>query len=240
MNILLTGITGVIGKSIFKSLITKEHNIFGFYKGNEAAALELKELSRYAKGNLFLFKGDSSDIYFLESSVKEIISINGDIDLVIHNAGKNKDNFFLNMTMKEWHSVINTNLIANILLTQTILNYQSKQNFRILNVISVSAIYGREAQTNYSASKGGVVGYSKLLSTRKGSDIQIVNIAPGMIASSMVDGVPKKSLENFLDYTSKRCLGSADDIAEFVDYFAHMTSRYMTNMTIKIDGGFMR
>jgi 3-oxoacyl-(acyl-carrier protein) reductase len=238
MNIIISGITGDLGFSIFERFNNPENKIFGFYYSNDSQADIIKQLASDTKCNLTLFKGDIGDYNFLQQSVKYIFENNRKIDLLINNAGRNIDSLFINMKLADWTNVLKTNLFSNIYLTELLLEKQ--ENFKILNIVSVSAVYGREGQANYASSKGGVIGYSKLLSSRSDKNVQVLNVAPGMINSSMVNQVPKTSVDTFLNYTSVKKLGEAFDISEFAYYYGNSESDYLANTTIKIDGGFLR
>lgn len=238
MNIIISGITGELGTSIFDQFNDENNKIFGFYHSNDKQANLLQELAKSTGCNLFLFKGDIADFEFLQLSIKQIFKNCERIDLLVNNAGKNIDSLFINMSLADWTEVLKTNLFSNIYLTELLL--EKHDDFKIVNIVSVSAVYGREGQVNYAASKGGVIGYSKLLSSRSDTSVQVINVAPGMINSSMVNEVPKKSVETFLNYTSKKKLGEPSDISEFVYYYANSKSDYLVNTTIKIDGGFLR
>ena len=236
MNII--GITGEIGTSIFEQFNNEKNKIFGFYRSNDNQANSLQKLAKSTGCDLVLFKGDIADFEFLQLSIKQIFKDCEKIDLLVNNAGRNIDSLFINMSLTDWTEVLKTNLFSNIYLTELLLERQD--DFKILNIVSVSAVYGREGQVNYAASKGGVIGYSKLLSSRSDRSVQVINVAPGMINSSMVNQVPKTSIDTFLNYTSKKKLGAASDISEFVYYYANSKSDYLANTTIKIDGGFLR
>ena len=235
MKILITGITGDIGNDLCSRLLKSRHTVIGVFNKNIEKARSIKNQSKEL-GNLTLYQGNLNDKEFIHYLFEQI----GEIDVVINNAGINSDNLFTNMEYTEWNEVIETNLISNIRISNEILNMTEKKHNKclIINIVSVSAVYGREGQTNYSFSKGGVIGLSKLLSTRE--NLRTINIAPGMMDSKMVDEVPQESLETFLKYTSLKKKGKVSDISDLIDKILLMESEYLTNTTLKLDGGFMR
>lgn len=235
MKILITGITGDIGNNLCSRLLKSNHTVVGVFNKNIEKAEIIRNQSK-ALGNITLYQGNLNDKEFIHHLFEQIV----EVDAVINNAGVNSDNFFTNMEYTEWNDVIETNLISNIRISNEILHMIEKVHKKclIINIVSVSAVYGREGQTNYSFSKGGVIGLSKLLSTRK--NLRTINIAPGMMESKMVNEVPKESLETFLKYTSLKKKGKVSDISDLVDKILLMESEYLTNTTLKLDGGFMR
>lgn len=240
MNVILTGVTGEFGNNICNELLEAGIDVFGFFHSRSKEASDLLKKSKHKQGKLILIKGDLTDPIFIKKSFSEIVKDNT-IDVLINNAGVNSDHLYLNMSKKEWESVIRINLLSNILLSSLFMKQVAKNDKHalIINIASVSSAYGREGQTNYSFSKGGVIGLSKLISSNN-KNISVINIAPGMIKSKMVEKVPESSLNTFLTFTSNKHLGNPNDVSELVKILILTRPQYLENLTLKLDGGFLR
>jgi len=240
--ILITGTTRGIGKAILQKLTNHNSDIYGFYAHNSAKAEDIERLYLQQGYNVKLFQCDVTDKNSVKEIIKNIVEVAGKIDVLINNAGITKDNVVINMLEGEWEDVINTNFVGTFNCTNEVLPYMLKQgNGIIVNLVSVSGVRGREAQSNYGTSKGAIIGLTKLFSrmySQRG--IRINCVAPGMINTEMIGHVPKDKLDNFLNFTAIKRLGESNEIADVVSFLAGENSSYMTNNVILVDGGFIR
>lgn len=239
---IVTGATRGIGKEIVHSFVQQGAFVIGIYANNDVAARKIEsELNHNGETVLYL-KGSVNDQVFVQSAIDEVIKRFGRIDILVNNAGINRDQFIFKMPEDDWNQVISTNFSGTFYLCQAVLPYMEQQGKgKIINVVSVTGVVGREAQTNYGASKGAVIGLTRLLARKyhpKG--ISINAIAPGMIDTEMIHHVPEDKLSNFLSFTNAKRLGTAKEVANNVIYLATDLSGYVTGTVLKVDGGFLR
>ena len=186
---LITGATRGIGKEVAIELAKNGFDISANYrsKGPEMDALK-EELEGYGAKVVFV-QGDVSNFEDTEKMVKETIETLGKIDVLVNNAGITKDGLIMRMKKEDFESVININLVGTFNVTRNVIPYMIKQKSgRIINVSSVVGVTGNAGQTNYSASKAGIIGFTKSLAKEVASRNILVNaIAPGFIATSMTE-----------------------------------------------------
>lgn len=237
---LITGITGDIGSSIIPIMVKNNWIVCGLYKSNIEKARLLKDNIKNKNGESKFFKGDVTDRKFVDNCLEKIIEDFGRIDLVINNAGIDRDNLFPNMSLDEWNTVVQVNFVGTVNCSLSAIRFMKQQQSGLLiNIASVTAVIGREGQSNYGMSKGAVIGFSRLLSRKYASNgIRINTIAPGMMSSKMVNQVNKIKTDNFLEYTVAKRLGKLSEISDGI--LAIIENRYLFDAVIKLDGGFMR
>lgn len=240
--ILITGVTRGIGRAIALRLLTEGAVVAGIYVRDDEAAEQLLGDAEKAGGRISLYKGSVSDQDFVANVMKQVFETYGRLDVLVNNAGRTNDQMALFMEEKQWNEVLDTNFIGTCYCSQEAVSYMLRLGKgAIINMVSVSGIYGREAQTNYAASKGAIMGLTKLYARLYASkNIQVSAIAPGMIETEMAQGVPPEKLADFLKHTAAGRLGSAEEVADAVMYLAGPLASYHTGQTLKIDGGFLR
>lgn len=240
--ILITGATRGIGKAILHRFANHDYKIHGVYANNSAKADEIKEIYKKQGYYVEMHQCDVTNKDSVKRLITEIISMSGKIDILINNAGITKDNVIINMPLNDWDMVLDTNFVGTFNCITEILPYMLKiGGGKIVNLVSVSGVRGREAQCNYGTSKGAIIGLTRLLSRKYGEyGIHINCIAPGMINTEMISNVPKVKIDNFLNYTALKRLGEASEIADVVNFLASEDSGYLTNNVILVDGGFIR
>lgn len=177
----------------------------------------------------------------IKAFVKKITDEYGKIDILVNNAGITKDNFLRRMSEDEWDAVINVNLKGVFNMTQAVAPVMTKNKIgSIITLSSVVGLYGNICQTNYAATKGGVVSMSKCWAkelARKGAQIRANCIAPGFIQSAMTDVLSEKTIEGMLERTPLGRLGTADDIANTALFLASDESSFITGQVIEVTGG---
>ena len=165
----------------------------------------------------------------------------GQIDILINNAGITRDNLFMRMSEEDWNEVINVNLNSIFKLTKQLIKGMIKRRYgRIINITSVIGVAGGAGQSNYSASKAGIIAMSKSLAQEVGSrSITVNSIAPGFIETNMTAELSNDRKEDILNSISVGRLGDPDDIAGAVCFLASDKASYITGQTIHINGGML-
>ena len=234
-NVLLTGATGGIGQAILKSFIEGGARVVA--SGTRVENLE--QTCNQFGGNAIPIPCDVRNhdaIRNLFDSAKEKL---GSVDILVCNAGINKDSFGMTMKMEAWDDVINVNLTSTFLLNQLASKAMLRSNYgRIINIASVVAVTGNPGQANYVASKAGMIGFSKSLAAEFASrNITINCIAPGFIESPMTDKLNDAVKEQISKKIPMHRMGTAEEIAHGVLFLASEQSSYITGHTLHINGG---
>ncbi len=230
---IVTGGTRGIGAAISVALKAAGYNVAANYAGNEVAAEAFSK-----EHGIPVFKWDVSDY---DACVKGIAAVEaklGPIDVVVNNAGITRDAMLHKMTPQLWREVISTDLDSLFNMTQPLIGPMRDRGFgRIINISSINGQKGQMGQTNYSAAKAGMVGFTKALAqevAKKGITVNV--IAPGYIDTEMVQAVPPKVLESIIATIPVGRLGRADEIAHCVVFLADEKSAFITGTTLTCNG----
>lgn len=238
---LVTGGNRGIGKEIALVLAEDGYDIALNYR-RETEELENVKNEIELKGvNCLLVKGDVSIFEDCEKMIKETIDKYGKIDCLVNNAGITKDTLFLRMKEEDFKSVIDVNLIGTFNVTKQVVPYMIKaKQGRIINLASVVGVSGNAGQANYSASKAGIIGFTKSLAKELASRNILVNaVAPGFIKTDMTDVLKDEQKEAILNVVPLKREGSPRDVANVVKFLAGEGSSYITGQVINIDGGML-
>ncbi|QHT61953.1 SDR family oxidoreductase [Paenibacillus lycopersici] len=239
---IVTGATRGIGRAVFERYAEAGAAVVGVYskRADLAERMEADMASKSMKGRLY--RGAVDDADFVRSLMRDVREQYGRIDILVNNAGIARDNLAMMMTAEEWDAVMQTNLMGTLLCAAEAIPYMRRQGGgAIVNVVSVSGIHGREAQANYSAAKGAVIGLTKLLARRHAQEgIRIHAIAPGMVDTEMTERVPAGKMDNFLHHTHLKRQAKACEIAETIVALASGGHGYLSGQVLKVDGGFLR
>lgn len=238
---LITGATRGIGKQIAITLAKEGYNIaLNYRKENEDLENAKKEITELGV-RVLAVQGDVSKYEDCERFVKEIIEKFGHIDVLVNNAGITRDCLLIRMKEEDFKQVIDTNLGGTYNVTKNVISYMMKAHSgRIINISSVVGIVGNAGQTNYSASKAGIIGFTKSLAKEVASRNILVNaIAPGFIETDMT-GVLKEEIKNEIakNIPMKR-MGSTQEVAKVVKFLTSDDSSYITGQVINVDGGMV-
>jgi acetoacetyl-CoA reductase len=231
----VTGGTRGIGAAISKALAAKGHKVAANYAGNDEAAQKFK-----AETGIHVYKWDVANAEACAAGLKQIEADLGPVDILVNNAGITRDGFFQKMTFDQWRAVLSTNLDSMFTMTRPVIDGMRARNFgRIINISSVNGQKGQMGQANYSAAKAGVIGFSKALAQENATKGVTVNvIAPGYIATEMVQAVPEEVLKSkILPQIPVGRLGQAEEIAAAVVYLASDEAAWITGSTLSINGG---
>jgi len=184
---------------------------------------------------------DVTDADAVKQLIENVYQKYDKIDILINNAGITRDNLILRMKDEQWDAVLSTNLKSVFLTTRAAARYFMKQHFgRIINISSVVGITGNASQSNYSASKAGVIGFSKSIAKELASRNITVNvIAPGFIRTRMTDVLPEEIKEKFLQNIPLHQMGTPQDVSNAALFLASPLADYITGQVIHVDGGLV-
>ena len=230
---LVTGASRGIGKTISMMLADNGIKVIGVATSEES----LKSIQNI--DNIIPFCCDISN----EKSVEQLYNFSKEhfdsIDILVNNAGIHMDNILLRMKTNEWQKVLDVNLNGPFYLTRILLKDMIKsKSGRIINISSISGTDGNKGQSNYSASKGGLLAFTKSLAKEVGRRNITVNcIAPGFIETEMTNHFKKNELDNILNQIPTNKMGNPQDIADLALFLASPRGDYITGQTISVDGG---
>lgn len=235
---LVTGAARGIGKAIAGVLAMKGANIVIADVSEQHASETADELLSFGvrTGALKLDVSQSGEVAkAFEDTVKKF----GRLDILINNAGITRDSLVLRMKEEDWDAVININLKGVFLCTKEAVKLMVKQRYgRIVNIASVVAFMGNAGQANYSASKAGIVGFTKTIAREYASRGVTVNaVAPGFIATAMTDALPDNVKQEMLQSIPAGRFGSVEDVAHAVSFLASPGNGYITGQVIHVNGG---
>jgi len=231
---LVTGGTRGIGEGISKALKTAGCTVAASYAGNDEAANRFQ-----SETGIKVFKFDVSNFDACKEGVQKITSELGPIEILVNNAGITRDTTLQRMSPEQWHAVINTNLNSLFNMCKLVIDSMREKKFgRIINISSVNGQAGQLGQTNYSAAKAGVIGFTKALAkegARNGITVNV--ICPGYVGTEMVQAVPQDVLQKIIATIPMGRLGTVEDIARGVVFLAADDAGWITGSTLSINGG---
>ena len=234
-NIIVTGATGGIGNSIIKKLYDAGANILATGTKNE----KLEELKKNFE-NIKVLKFDISQTDNLENFIEDATNqLGGKLDCLVNNAGVTQDNLAIRMNIEEWKKVIDINLTSTFLISKFAIKKMLKnKKGKIINITSVVGHTGNLGQTNYTASKAGIVAMSKSLAIEYAKkNININCISPGFIKTAMTDKIDEKFKEAIISKIPSARLGEPEDVANAVIFLASSHSDYINGETLHVNGG---
>jgi acetoacetyl-CoA reductase len=236
--VLVTGATGGLGTAMCKKLHDDGFHVVGNFR-SAAKAEEWKGEMIKAGYNIELFSGDVSDFDSAGNMMKAIEEKVGPVDTLVNNAGITRDSRLINMKKDDWYEVINTNLNSVFNCTKHVLPGMIERKFgRIINISSVNGQRGQFGQTNYSAAKAGMHGFTKSLSMEVAkAGITVNTISPGYIATDMVMAVPAKVLDQIVAQVPMGRLGGTWEVAHLVSFLASEETSFITGANYSINGG---
>ena len=238
---MITGATRGIGKQIALTLANEGYNIVLNYRTENEELMKLKKEIEQKRVRCLLLKGDVSNFEDCKKLVEEAINRMNHIDVLVNNAGITKDMLLMRMKPEDFNEVINVNLIGTFNMTKNVINYMMKERKgRIINVSSVVGISGNAGQTNYAASKAGIIGFTKSLAKEVASRNILVNaIAPGFIQTDMTNILKENVKDEIAKTIPLKRMGTAKDVANVVKFLVSEDSSYITGQVIQVDGGML-
>ena len=230
----VTGGTRGIGRAIAERLKEDGMKVAVGYSGNEeAAAACAKELGvMVVKGNVGVFEDCAVAIKSVEAEL-------GPVDVLVNNAGITRDGFFHKMTHEQWSEVIRVNMDSAFNMTRQVIEGMRERGWgRIVNISSINGQKGQVGQTNYSAAKAGLIGFTKALALENAKKGITVNcICPGYIDTDMVSAVPENVLASIIGGIPVGRLGKGEEIADMVSFLSGERAGFVTGSTLTLNGG---
>lgn len=238
---LVTGGSRGIGREIALELAKSGVDIAITYVNNlEKASFVIEEIIGYGVRAIAI-QGNVSIEEDVNNMMKTIEKELGTVDILVNNAGVTKDNLLIRMKSDEWDEVMDVNLKGTFLCTKAVSRGMMKKRYgKIINITSVVGIIGNAGQGNYSASKAGVIGFTKSMAKELASrGIRVNAIAPGFIQTDMTESLNDEIKETMLNAIPLNSFGSPKDIANLVIFLASENSDYITGQVINVDGGMV-
>ncbi len=236
--VLVTGATRGIGRAIALTLGAAGATVVGTATSMAGA----DNVSKMFDDNKISGKGiklDVTDNDLISNLIESINKDFGSVDILVNNAGITRDNILLRMKEDEWEDIINTNLSSIYKMSKSVLRGMiKKRSGRIISITSVVGVMGNAGQSNYSAAKAGIIGFTKSLAREVGVRGVTVNaIAPGFIETDMTDSLPNEQKDALASQIPMGRLGTADEVAQAVLFLAGDSGSYITGQTLHVNGG---
>lgn len=238
---LVTGASRGIGRAIALALASKGFAVALNYAGSHDAAEAVKKKIEDAGGKAFTVQGDVSKSEDVDRIFKTVKDEFGGLDVLVNNAGINRDALLIRMKESNWDDVIATDLKSDFLTTKAAAAMMMrKRKGSIINISSVVGIMGNIGQANYAAAKAGVIGLTKACAKEMAArNIRVNAVAPGFIETAMTDGIPEKIREGMIASIPMGRMGQPEDIARAVCFLASDDASYITGQVLVVDGGLV-
>lgn len=239
--VLITGGTRGIGKSIAEKFAKEGYNLVLNYVSDNTQVKELEDYFKNFGAEVLIVKADVSKFEECENMVKQAMDKFSRIDVLINNAGITKDGLIAIMKEESFDKVIDVNLKGTFNVTRNVVPFMiKKKSGNIINVSSVVGIVGNAGQTNYSASKAGIIGFTKSLAKELSArNIRVNAVAPGFIDTDMTNALSDKVKESIYSQIPLKRMGNADEVANVVYFLSNEESSYVTGQVINVDGGMV-
>ncbi len=238
-NALVTGGGTGIGRAIALALAEQGANVAVANRSSidaaEQVAAEIKDMGRQS----LALKGDVAKADDAENFIKQVLTSFGSVDIVVNNAGTTRDGLLVRMSEDDWDAVLDTNLKGAFLVTRAAIKSMMKQRSgKIVNITSVMGLIGNPGQANYSASKAGIIGFTRSMAKEVGSrNIQVNAVAPGFIETSMTEALSPDLRDSLTKRIPAGRLGQPEDVVGAVVYLCSPAANYVTGHTLTVDGG---
>ena len=239
--VFVTGGSRGIGKEVALKFAENGYNVVINYVSDKTDVEELEKEFKEKNVQSLILKADVTDEKEIENVVEQAIEKFGKIDVLVNNAGITKDNLLMRMSEEEFDKVIEVNLKGTFIVTKIVTKYMmKKRSGSIINLSSVVGVAGNAGQCNYSASKAGVIGFTKSLAKELASrNIRANAVAPGFIETDMTAVLSDTVKENIHNQIPMKRMGSAREVANVIYFLGSDESSYVSGQVINIDGGMV-
>ena len=228
-----------IGRGIAIELGKRGAQVVVNYNSNVDAANEVVGLIQQAGSDALAVQADVGQYAAAQSLIKAAIDFGGRLDILINNAGTTRDMLLAMMSESDWDVVITTNLKSAYNCSKAVLKPMMRQKYgRMVNIASISGLAGNGGQTNYSASKAGLIGFTKALAREVGGrNITVNAVAPGFIPTDLTASLPQNLLDEAIQATPLGRLGTIEDVARVTAFLVSEDASFITGQVLSVDGG---
>lgn len=236
---LVTGASRGIGREIALTMAGYGAKVVVNYNGSKEKAMEVVDAIHDMGGEAIAIQASVASEEACAQMVEEVLGVYGKVDILVNNAGITKDNLMMKISEEDWDTVIDTNLKGTfMMIKQLYRSFLKQRSGRIINLTSVTALLGNAGQTNYAASKAGVIGLTKSVARELASRGITVNaVAPGFIDTDMTQAMSDAAKEATVAQIPLKRIGNTKDVAETVAFLASEKAAYITGQVISVDGG---
>lgn len=237
----VTGSSRGIGAAIALELARLGAKVVINHRHSAQAAQAVLNAITAAGGDGLVVQADVSQAGQAQHLIKEALAAYDQIDILVNNAGTTRDNLIMRMSEEDWHLVLQTNLTSAYHCSKAVVRpMMRKRSGRIINITSVVGLAGQEGQTNYAASKAGLIGFTKSLAREVGSrNITVNAVAPGFVPTALTEALPEALIDNIIQHTPLGRMGKAEEIAYAVAFLASNRASFITGQIITVDGGLI-
>jgi len=237
----VTGSSRGIGRAIALKLASQGAKVVVNYNSSPEAAQEVVDRILAQGGEAMAVQADVRDAEQAKNLIDAALEAFQGLDILVNNVGVTRDSLLMRMKEDDWDVVVETNLKGTFNCTKAAQRPMIKQRYgRIINITSVSGVAGQEGQANYSASKAGVIGFTKAVARELGARNVTVNaVAPGYVPTDQTADLPQELIDYILELTPMKRPGTAEEIANAVSFLASDEASYVTGQVLGVDGGMM-
>jgi 3-oxoacyl-[acyl-carrier protein] reductase len=238
-NAIITGGSRGIGASMVRAFVYQGAQVVFTYHNSEDSARHLVEELGAEKVKAVQCDGRNPET--VQSTIAEAVAWLGGLDVLVNNAGITKDGLLLRMSVEDWDTVIDTNLKSSFLFSKGVLKYMMRTGGSIIHISSVIGVHGNGGQSNYAASKAGIIGFSKSIAHEMGGkQIRSNVIAPGFIDTDMTAGISETIINQHLNNIPLKRVGRPEEVADMAVFLASEMSTYVSGQVIGVCGGLNR
>jgi len=236
---LITGGSMGIGRATVLAFASYGADVAFTYRKHEAEAMAVASEVEKRGRNALALRADVGDFEQASAAVKRVLEEWGELHVLVNNAGMNWDGVIWKMEEKQWDAVIEVNLKGYFNFTRAVAPiFRERKEGAIVNVTSINGLRGKFGQSNYAASKAGIIGLTKSVAKELGRyGVRVNAVAPGLIETEMVAGMPEEAKKKSLEEIVLGRLGQPEDVAEVIAFLASDSARHITGEVIKVDGG---
>lgn len=237
----VTGSSRGIGAGIAQMLAAQGTKVVVNHRNSPEGAEEVASAIKAAGGEAIIIQADVGQSGEAQRLIKETIDTYGQIDILVNNAGTTRDTLIMMMKDEDWELVLRTNLTSTYYCSKAAVRpMMKKRSGRIINITSVVGLAGQAGQTNYAASKAGIVGFTKSLAKEVGSrNITVNAVAPGFVPTALTEVLPPEMIQATIANTPLGRLGTVEDVANTVLFLASNEAAFITGQVLTVDGGLV-